>query len=175
MKTSVSKTHKIGIFPNGLVHGFGDKFEILLTFRFIHNTPRKSIWLRSRYKRRFFRQYKHRFKKNAKLLFFQRRYSMMLLKNLKFFLILCLSKIDQEKVFADVLVKKRSLERLPEYLFIKNAKLEFLQRGQFIVLVKNLRFLQLSFLCKRDQEKVFGNVLVRKKFLTSFVTPFHPL
>ena len=54
---------------------------------------------------------------------------MMLLKNLKFFLILCLSKIDQEKVFADVLVKKRSLERLPEYLFIKNAKLEFLQRG----------------------------------------------
>ena len=32
MKTSVSKTHKIGIFANGLAHGFGEKFEILLTF-----------------------------------------------------------------------------------------------------------------------------------------------
>ena len=26
-KTSVSKTHKIGIFARGLVHGFGQKFE----------------------------------------------------------------------------------------------------------------------------------------------------
>ena len=39
-----SKTHKIGIFPKGLVHGFGEKFEILLTFRFMQNKPRKSIW-----------------------------------------------------------------------------------------------------------------------------------
>ena len=31
-------------FPKGLVHGFGQKFEILLTFRFMQNTPRKSIW-----------------------------------------------------------------------------------------------------------------------------------
>ena len=28
-ETSVSKTHKIGIFAKGLVHGFGQKFEIL--------------------------------------------------------------------------------------------------------------------------------------------------
>ena len=34
---------------------------------------------------------------------------MILVKNLKFFHLLCLSKIDQEKVFADVLDKKRSL------------------------------------------------------------------
>ena len=31
-------------FPKGLVHGFGQKIEILLTFRFMQNTPRKSIW-----------------------------------------------------------------------------------------------------------------------------------
>ena len=35
---------------------------------------------------------------------------MMLLKNLKFFLILCLSKIDREKVFADVLDKKEAFK-----------------------------------------------------------------
>ena len=33
------KNPKTGIFPNGLVHGFGQKFEILLTFRFNQITP----------------------------------------------------------------------------------------------------------------------------------------
>ena len=41
MKTSVSKSHKIRIFPKGLVHGFGEKFNILLPFRFIQNIPEK--------------------------------------------------------------------------------------------------------------------------------------
>ena len=40
MKTSVSDTHKFGIFPKGIVHGFGQKFEILLRFRFM-----KEMWL----------------------------------------------------------------------------------------------------------------------------------
>ena len=31
METSFSKTHKIDIFAKGLVHGFGQKFEILLS------------------------------------------------------------------------------------------------------------------------------------------------
>ena len=48
MKKSISKTHRIPIFPKGLVYGFGQKFEILLTFRFMQNTARKSIWWRSR-------------------------------------------------------------------------------------------------------------------------------
>ena len=39
MKTSVLKPPKIGIFPKGLVHGFGQKFEILLTFCFNQITP----------------------------------------------------------------------------------------------------------------------------------------
>ena len=33
------KNPKIGIFPKGLVQGFGQKFEILLTFRFNQITP----------------------------------------------------------------------------------------------------------------------------------------
>ena len=41
MKTSLSKSHKIRIFQNGLVHAFGEKFELLLTFCFIQNTPKK--------------------------------------------------------------------------------------------------------------------------------------
>ena len=38
------KSLKIGMFANGLVDGFGQKFEILRTFRFMQNTARKSIW-----------------------------------------------------------------------------------------------------------------------------------
>ena len=33
------KNLKIGIFPKGLVHGYCQKFEILLTFRFNQITP----------------------------------------------------------------------------------------------------------------------------------------
>ena len=38
------KKCKNGIFPKGMVHDFGQNFEILLTFRFNQNTTRKRIW-----------------------------------------------------------------------------------------------------------------------------------
>ena len=44
IKTSVYEKRKMRIFRNGLVHGFAQKFKILLTLRFMQNTPRKSIW-----------------------------------------------------------------------------------------------------------------------------------
>ena len=47
---------------------------------------------------------------------------MILVKKLKVFHLLCLSKIDRENLFADVLSKKKQL-------FTKSAKLEFFQRG----------------------------------------------
>ena len=42
-----------------------------------------------------------------------------------------------------------------------NAKFAFLQNGESTVFLKKLRFLQLLLLCKIDQEKVSGNVLVK--------------
>ena len=53
---------------------------------------------------------------------------MSLVKKLKIFYPLCLSKIDREKVFADVLDKKKALKTINR-LFMKNANLEFFQRG----------------------------------------------
>ena len=35
---------KIRIFPKGLVHRFGKKYEIFSTFFFMQNRRRKSIW-----------------------------------------------------------------------------------------------------------------------------------
>ena len=61
---------------------------------------------------------------------------MILVEKLKFFHLLYLSKIDRERVFADVLDKK---EAFKDY--------------------------KINCLCKIDQEKVSGNDLVRKKFL----------
>ena len=46
IKTTVYEKRKIGIFSKGLVHRFGQKFEIFLTLIFMQNRPRKSIWER---------------------------------------------------------------------------------------------------------------------------------
>ena len=46
-KTTVYEKCIIRIFPKGLVHRFGQKFEISLTLIFMQNRPTKSIWERS--------------------------------------------------------------------------------------------------------------------------------
>ena len=46
-KTTVYEKRKIRIFPKGLVHRFGQEFEISSTLIFMQNSPRKSIWERS--------------------------------------------------------------------------------------------------------------------------------
>ena len=46
-KTTVYQKRKIRIFPKGLVHRFGQKFEISSTLILMQNRPRKSIWERS--------------------------------------------------------------------------------------------------------------------------------
>ena len=90
---------------------------------------------------------------------------MILVKKLKFFHLLYLSNIDGENVFADYLDKK---EAFKDY---KNKCLRITQNENSSKGVspsfwsKILHFFQLSFLCKTDQEKLSGNVLVRKKFL----------
>ena len=47
IKTTVYEKRKIRIFPKGLVHRFGQKFEISLILVFMQNRARKSIWERS--------------------------------------------------------------------------------------------------------------------------------
>ena len=53
---------------------------------------------------------------------------MVLVKKLKFFHLLCLSKIDREKVFADVLDKKKPLKSIKR-TGRKHVKVELFQRG----------------------------------------------
>ena len=53
-RTTVYEKRKIKIFLKGLVHRFGQKFEICSTLIFMENRPRKSIWERSSYKKSFY-------------------------------------------------------------------------------------------------------------------------
>ena len=46
-KNSCVRKRKIRIFSKGLVHRFGQKFEISSTLIFMQNRPRKRIWERS--------------------------------------------------------------------------------------------------------------------------------
>ena len=62
---------------------------------------------------------------------------MILVKKLKFFHVLCLSKIDREKLFGDVVDKEEAFKdyknncvrKTQIHQFQKRTKLVFLQRG----------------------------------------------
>ena len=53
---------------------------------------------------------------------------MMLVKKLKFFHLFCLSKIDREKVFADVLDKKKPLKTIKTTVYEKR-KISIFPKG----------------------------------------------
>ena len=67
---------------------------------------------------------------------------MILVKKLKFFHLLCLSKIDREKVFADVLDKKEAFKDYKKQLFMKNTKGLVHRCGQKFAIFSNLIFIQ---------------------------------
>ena len=54
---------------------------------------------------------------------------MILVKKLMFFRVLCLSKIDREKVFAGLLDKKEAFKDYKNNSVKKKQKLEFFRRG----------------------------------------------
>ena len=56
-----------------------------------------------------------------------------------FFYFVCLSKTDQEKVFLTFYKEKKPLKTIRTSVYKKRKKIEFFQRGKFIVFVQNLR------------------------------------
>ena len=60
--------------------------------------------------------------------FLQRGWSTILVKKLKFFHLLCLSKIDREKVFADVLDKKEAFKTIKTTVYEKR-KIRIFPKG----------------------------------------------
>ena len=67
---------------------------------------------------------------------------MILVKKLKFFHVLCLSKIDRKRVLADVLDKKDAFKDYKKQLFMKNAKGLLHRCGQKFAISSTLIFMQ---------------------------------
>ena len=67
---------------------------------------------------------------------------MILVKKVKFIHLLCLSKIDRKKVFADVLDKKEAFKDYKKQLFMKNTKGLVYCCGQKFAISSNLIFIQ---------------------------------
>ena len=87
---------------------------------------------------------------------------MNLVKKLKFYHVLCLSKIDREKAFADVEDKKKLLKTIKTTVYEKHKirifPKELVHRfSQKFEISSTLIFMQ------NRRRKVSGNVLVRKK------------
>ena len=68
-------------------------------------------------------------------------------------------------MFAEVLDKNEEFKDYKNNCLCKTQSEDFSKGVSPSFLLKNLRFLQLWFLSKIDQEKESGNVLVGKKFL----------
>ena len=109
-KTSVSKPHKIRFFFKGLVHGFGQKFEIFVNTSFYAKYPEKKYLATFSLENKPFYIIETWILKNAKMAFFQRGESMIFVKKLTVFNLLCLSKIEGEEAFPDVLDRKELSE-----------------------------------------------------------------
>ena len=103
---SIWKTHRIPISPNGLVHGFCQKFEVFLPFRFMQKTSRKSVWWRFGKKQACLDNRNMDFKKRQPW-HFLKGIVHDLVKKLILFSLSFLSKIDQGKVFVDALDRKK--------------------------------------------------------------------
>ena len=89
---------------------------------------------------------------------------MILVKKVQFFHVLCLSKVDREKVFADVLDKKEAFIDYKTTVYEKRKMRSFAKGlvhwfGQNVEISSTLIFMQ------NRPRKVSGNVLVRKKFV----------
>ena len=84
--------------------------KFFLTLPFMQNTPRKSIWRRISLENKPFYIIETWILKNAKMAFFQRGESMIFVKKLTVFNLLCLSKIEGEEAFPDVLDRKELSE-----------------------------------------------------------------
>ena len=89
-------------------------------------------------------------------------------KSWSFIIFSVYQKQIEKKCLVTFWIKKKTLKTIRTCVY-EERKINFFPKGKSIVFVKNLRFIQRSFSFKIDQEKLSGDVLVRKTFFC------HPL
>ena len=84
---------------------------------------------------------------------------MILVKKLKFFHLLYLSKIDREKVFADVLDKKEAFKDYKKTTVYQKPKIRIFPKG----LVHRNRSLYWTFYIKKQVFLDYENIVFKKR------------
>ena len=95
-KTIKTRSHKTGVFPKGLVHGFGPKFRI---FPFSYFNQYTLLWY-SRKKKKPFSTIKTRSSKSPKIDIFPKGLTHGFGPKMGMFLTIFLGNIGQENVFT---------------------------------------------------------------------------
>ena len=88
---------------------------------------------------------------------------MVLVKNLKFFVLFIFFKIRQENVLDDILESKKTFLDHKKQKVKKVAESAYSHMGYSMALVKNLKFFHLFIFGKIRQENVFDDIRERKK------------
>ena len=77
---------------------------------------------------------------------------------------MCLSKTDRQKLFGDVVDKRKPSKSIKTSVYEKR-KIRIFPNGLVHGFGQKFKISSTLILWKIDQEKVFGNVLPRKKFI----------
>ena len=125
IKNRKLKKSKIGIFPKGLVHGFGEKFENFPSFFFLAKSASKMCLKIFQKGKKLFQTMKKRKLKSQKLEFFQGGQSKALVKNLKIFRLFSFGKISQHNMFDYILERKQG------FLDYKKQKVKTVKNWDF--------------------------------------------
>ena len=89
---------------------------------------------------------------------------MILVKKLKFLHVLCLSKIDREKVFADVLDKKEAFKDYKNNCVRKTQNENFSKGVSPSFWSKILGFFNFDFYSKQTKKNYLGTFYLEKSF-----------
>ena len=123
------------------------------------STSKMCLTLFQQVKKAFLDYKKQKFQKVEKSGFFQRGQSMVLVKNLKFFHVSIFGKTNQRNVFDVILESQKSFLDYEKQKVKKVEKSGFFQRGQAMVLVKNLKFFHVFIFEKTNHQNVFDVIL----------------
>ena len=119
IKTTSSKSRKIGIFPKGLTQGFGPKMVLFPTF-FLGNIGQENVFYDILERKNAFLGYKNKKFKSRKIDIFQKGLTHGFGSNMAMFWTFFLVNIGEENLFCDILERKNAVLGLKNKKFKKS-------------------------------------------------------
>ena len=159
------KNAKLEFFQRGQSMVLVKNWKISLTFRFMQNTPRKSIWWRSRQKTSLSRQYKHRLKKKGKIGIFPKGIVHDFGQKVEVFLMFCVyQKQIEKKCLLTFQIKKKPLKTIKTSDY-KKRKIRIFPKGLVHRFGQKFEISStLIFYAKQTEKKYLGTFQLEESF-----------